>query len=95
MECAQDADEHALDLEALGHINRIHGAIGRLKADAAAFLVEALKGGVAFFQQGDDDIAIAGGFAALDDDIVAIGNVIFDHGIALHAQHIRAMAGIE
>src|SRR5438045_3937917 len=86
----------ALDLAAVGvHDAGFHGAVGRLEADLAAFLVEALEGGLTGVEQGDDLLAVAGALAALDDDEVAVAEVILDHAVAAHLQDVHAALAVE
>src|SRR5688572_19569352 len=94
---AEDANHDALDLAAVRLDDAgLHRAVGGLEADAvAAFLVESLEGRFAAVQQGDDLLAVAGGLAALDDDVVAIAEVILDHALAADAQDVDAVLGVE
>src|SRR5439155_9486524 len=93
----EEADDDALDFEFVGvYVAGLHFFVGGLEADFAAFLVIAFEGGFAGFgEQGDDLLAIAGGFAAFDDDVVAVAEVIVDHGFAAYAQAIDAGARVE
>src|SRR3954468_10476009 len=74
---------------------RLHRAVGWLQADLAAFLVEALERGFSTVEQGDDLLAIASLLAALDDDVVAVAEMVFDHAVPAHAQDIYAAARVE
>jgi len=90
---AEHTDDDALDPAAIGFdIAWGHGVIGRLETDTRAFAVEAFEGGFAGVQERDDLFAVAGGFAAFNDDEIAVAEMIFDHGIAAHAQDIDAVA---
>jgi hypothetical protein len=59
-----------------------HFGIGGLETDHAAFAVEALKGGIGAVDEGDDDLAFAGGAGALDQDVVSGDDVLVAHGVA-------------
>lgn len=92
---AEDADQDALDFDVFVDIDGIHGGIGGLQAHAAAFFEETFESGLAVVEQGDDDFTITGLLATFDDDVIAILNVVFDHGVALDAQDVGAVAGVE
>ncbi len=93
---SEDADDDALDFDSVGGDDSgLHGVIGGLEADVGAFFVEALEGGFAGVEEGDDLLAVAGGFAALDDDVVAVAEVVFDHGLAADAEDVDALLGGE
>src|SRR4051812_26409705 len=93
---AEDADDYALDADAVGLDDAgLHRVVGGLEADLAAFLEVALEGGLAGVEERDDLFAVAGGVAAFDDDVVAVAEVVFDHGFAADAEDVDAGAGLE
>src|SRR4051812_41743915 len=93
---AEDADDYALDADAVGLDDAgLHRVVGGLEADLAAFLEVALEGGLAGVEEGDDLFAVLGRVAALDDDVVAVAEVVFDHGFAADAQDVDAVLGLE
>ena len=80
---AEDAEDFALDADVGGGgVDGGHLGVGGLEADHAAFAVEALEGGVGAVDEGDDDLAFAGGAGALDQDVVAGDDVLVAHGVA-------------
>jgi len=79
---AEDTEDLALDGDAGGRgKDRGHLGVGGLEANHAALAVEALKGGVGAVDEGDDDLAFAGGAGALDEDVVAGDDVLVAHGV--------------
>ncbi len=77
----------ALDADAGGRgVDGGHFGVGGLKADHAAFAVKALEGGVGAVDEGDDDLAFAGGAGALDQDVVAGDDVLVAHGVAANLE---------
>src|SRR5215218_8086001 len=94
---SEDADHDALDLAAVGLEDpRLHAAVGGLEADlAAGLLVEALEGGFAVVDEGDDLLAVAGVLAPLDHDVVAVAEVVVDHALAADAEDVDAGLGVE
>jgi len=82
---AQDAEDFALDADAGGGgVDWGHFGVGGLQTDHAAFAVETLEGGVGAIDEGDDDLAFAGGAGALDQDVVAGDDVLVAHGVAAY-----------
>ncbi len=80
---AEDSEDLALDADVGGRgVDGGHLGVGGLEADHVAFAVEALEGGVGTVDQGDDDLALAGGAGALDEDVVAGDDVLVAHGVA-------------
>src|SRR5882757_861527 len=80
---AQDAENFALDADVGGGgVDGGHFGVGGLETDHAALAVEALEGGVGAVDEGDDDLAFAGGAGALDQDIVTGDDVLVTHGVA-------------
>ena len=63
--CSHHADNDALDLDrAFVDQDRIVFIVGQLQSDSVAlFAIELLQGGVAFFEQCDDRLAIQCGVA--------------------------------
>ena len=53
-----------------------------MEADHGAFAVEALEGGVGAIDEGDDDLAFAGGAGALYEDVVTVDDVLVAHGVS-------------
>ena len=63
---AEDAEDAALDGHLRsGHEDGFHLDMGRLEADLRAFEVEAFEGSLRAAHEGDDDLSLAGGAAAL------------------------------
>src|SRR3954468_2153832 len=83
-------DHDPLNLDLIGiDENRLHRRVRRMQADLAAHLaVELLQGDVRSAQQRDDHLAVVHGLAVFDDDEIAIPNLLVDHGVAAHAQHV-------
>ena len=67
-------------------IDRLHGLVGRLEADPIALAEEPLQGRLAVVVADGDDLAVAGRFLALDDDVIAVGDVVLDHRVARDAE---------
>src|SRR5688572_28611371 len=66
--------------------DRLHGRVGRLKANLAARVaVELLERHIRAPLQGDDHLAVVGGLPILDDLEVAVADLLVDHGIAANA----------
>lgn len=81
---AKNADDAALNADfASVHYDGRHLGVGGLQANLAARLAEeALQSGVAVTYQGYDDLAGIYDLSLLDDDVVAIENVVVAHGFA-------------
>src|SRR5207253_4987207 len=90
-EAANDSDDLALDLD-VTRVDRLHLAVGRLQADPVLLTEEPLQRRAAVFQQRDDDVAVARGVLRLDDDVVAVIDVVFDHRFAADTEHERISA---
>ena len=60
--------------------------VGRFEADAVLLLEEPLQGRLAFVVADGDDLAVAGLLLAVDDDVVAVGDVLLDHRVARDAE---------
>jgi hypothetical protein len=84
---AKDAEDLALDADVGGgSVNGRHLSVGGLQPDHAPFAVEALEGGIGAVDEGDDDLAFAGGACALDQNVVAGDDVFIAHRIAAHLE---------
>jgi len=80
---AEDAEDAALDGDlGGGDDDGVHFGVGGLEADHGALEVEALEGGFGSADEGDDDFALAGGAGALDEDVVAVDDVLVAHGFS-------------
>src|ERR1700730_14751725 len=97
---AEYGDDFALNLPLLiplrfGNKNGIHGGVRGLQAHAVLlfFLVETLQRGLTIALQvnGHHDIALFAGRLWLDDHIVLVANVIFDHRLSAHHQRISSL----
>lgn len=81
------AENLALDADIRGRgVDGRHLGIGGLEADHAAFPVEALEGCVGAVDESDDDLALACGAGALDENIVAGDDVLIAHGVASYLE---------
>src|SRR2546425_8168673 len=89
-----DTDHHALDDDvALVEAQRLHLVVGRLQPDPAAGLaVEPFHGGAFTMDERDHGLAGVGLVAFLNDDVVAILDVLVDHRVATHLQDVAAPA---
>src|SRR6266576_1109710 len=89
-----DADHHALDDDvALIQPERLHLIVGRLQPDPPAGLaVEPLHRGPLTIDQGNHGLAGLGLVAFLNDDVVAVLDVLVDHRIAAHLEDVAASA---
>src|SRR5262245_26572739 len=85
------ADDDTLDLHLIGiREDRLHRGIRRLKADlSAGIAIELLQRDIGAAQQSDDHLAVVRRLSILDDDEIAVANLLVDHRIAPHAQHVR------
>jgi len=82
---AEDAENFALDADVGGRgVDGGHLGVGGLQADHAAFAVKALEGGVGAVDEGDDDLAFAGGAGALNQDVVSGDDVLVAHGVTAY-----------
>src|SRR5260370_37330223 len=89
-----DAHDDALDHDvALVHAQRRHGGVGGLEPDPAPWLaIEAFHGGARALHQGDHGLAVVGLVPLVDDDEIAVLDVLVDHRLAPHLQHVAAAA---
>src|SRR3954451_327938 len=93
---SQHPDHDTLNLAAVGVDDAgFHGAVRGLEADLAAFLVEALEGGLAGVEECESLRACAGALAAFDDDEVAVAEVIPCYAVAAHLQDVDAPFAVE
>ena len=53
-----------------------------MQTDHGAFAVETLEGGVGSVDEGDDDLALAGGAGPLDQHVIPGDDVLVAHGVA-------------
>ena len=82
---AQDAQNFALDADVgSGGVDGGHFGVGGLQADHAAFAVETFEGGVGAVDEGNDDLAFAGGAGPLHQDVIAGDDVLVTHGVAAY-----------
>lgn len=93
---ADQADDDALDADAMGRFNdnRLEILIGRLEANMVSLVINFLDGGLAIIDEGDDGLSIPGIFDRLDDNEVAVGDLFVAHGVAADAEG-EAAAGVE
>ena len=59
-----------------------HLRIGGLQANHVSFTIEAFEGSICAINEGDDDLSLAGGARAFDEDVVARDDVLVPHGVA-------------
>src|ERR1700723_315774 len=83
------SDYTALNLEIIrSHHNRRHFRICRLEADfASTFAVKPFKCGFFAANQSNDNIARVGHLRLFAHNVVAVHDVIFNHGATLHLKH--------
>lgn len=65
-------------------INWLHGGIFGLEADPRSFFEESLQSRFLAIDQSDDDVFVAGSLLLFDDDVVSLGDVGLDHGVAMN-----------
>src|SRR5271166_267435 len=83
-----NANQDAEDLSVVARYdNRLHVAVRGLQANMLIFGVKALESRL-IVDHGDDPFAIVGSFLLLDDHIIAIVNVVFDHGITANLEGV-------
>ena len=69
---AEDAQDFALDADVCcGGVDGGHLAVGGLESDHGALAVEALESGVCAVDEGDDDLAFAGGAGSFHEHIIS------------------------
>lgn len=70
--------------------DRLHGGVRRLQADTTARVaVELFQRDVRAAQQRDDHFAVIHGLSVLNDDVIAIADLLINHGLAPDAQDVR------
>src|SRR5260221_1138428 len=80
---ADEADQAALHLDPVGTEDaRLVSLVSRLQGDRGAASTQPLQGRLDIVDQGDDDGAVIGGVAALDDDGVAVEDAGILHAVA-------------
>src|SRR5437660_3750963 len=76
-------------------VRRRHRLVGRLKPNpAVAFPVHLFHGRRRSVEHRNDHLAIVGALPLVDDDEVAVANVLVDHRVALHAQDVVIPAAL-
>ena len=84
----EDADDDATDTQtAAVHEDRLHRRVARFESGEISRWVVALQGGFAVVDEGHHGFAGAGRRAGFDEDIVAMANLVFNHGLTLDLQH--------
>src|SRR5579863_10252694 len=91
---SEDAHDAALDADiGRGNDDGGHLRVGRLQADLAAGLaIETLYGGFVLADQRHDDFTGVRNLSLLDDDVIAVKDVVVAHGFALHLEDERILA---
>src|SRR5438105_4583668 len=89
-EPADDPDDLALDLHVPG-VDGLHLAVGGLQPDAIALLIEALEGRGVVLEDGDHDLPVACGLLGLDDDVIAVVDVVLDHRLPADPEYERVV----
>ena len=69
-------------------MNRLHRRVGRLQADVPLLAIELLQRDVRSVQQRDDHLAVVRRAPILDDDVVAVANLLVDHRVPLDAEDV-------
>src|SRR2546430_9372758 len=78
---------------ALVETQRRHGGIRRLESDPPSGLaIETLDGGARALHQRDHGLAVVGLVALVDHDEIAVLDVLVDHRLTPHLQHVAAAA---
>ena len=68
--------------------DRLHRRIGRLQADVALLAIELLQRDVGAVEQRDHHFAVVGRAAILDDDVVAVADLLVDHRVPFDAEDV-------
>lgn len=89
LEPSKHRDDFACNNDVFPHDNRFHAGVFGLKANMVAFLEEALDRG-AVIDDGDYDISVCSGGLFFDDDVIAVVNADFHHGVSAYFQKERA-----
>src|SRR5579871_89942 len=71
----------------------VHLRVRRLQTDVVLLFVDALEGscaafGIACLVGGNDDVAVVDVSSRINQHVVAVSDMIFDHGLPTHQQHI-------
>src|ERR1051326_4906538 len=77
-------DDHPLNHDVvLGKPERLHGGMGGLEPDPAAGLaVELLDRRLGAVDEGDDHLPVVGALAAVHHDVIAVHDLLVDHGVS-------------
>src|SRR2546427_3489275 len=93
---AQDAGHDPLDPQRLRpDLDRLHGGMGRYKADPAAGAVVSLESGFPAVDERHHDLSVPWCRALLDDDIISVQDLLLHHRVALHLKYVGAHAAHE
>src|ERR1700732_1020663 len=94
---SKHANYPALDLDLIGrHDDRAHFGIGRLQANLPRpFAVETFQGSFILSDQCHHDVAPISSLGLLAHHIIAIHDVVFNHGGALNLQYERSSTARE
>ena len=85
---SQNSDYSTLDCHIRSrNDDRIHSCIGWLQANFIAFAIKAFEGGVGTLDKGDDNVAVVGDLSFLDQNVIAVEDVLILHGLAAHLEH--------
>jgi hypothetical protein len=84
---SQHTDYHTLNFQIAVNVDRLHTSVCRLKSDPTILTVEPFQSCGTIFQKRNHNIPIAGGGALFRNDHIAVGDVIFNHGITPDPQH--------
>src|SRR5260370_6489945 len=89
-----DAHHHALDHDvALVSAQRRRGGVGGVEPEPAPWLaIEAFHGGARALHRGTHGLAVVGVVPLVDDDEIAVLDVLVDHRLAPPLQHVAAAA---
>src|SRR5688572_16138165 len=93
-QAADHTDALALDLH-VARVDRRHGRVRWLETDPVLLLEIALQGGRAVVEERDDDVTVTRDALRLDDDVIAVLDVVIDHRFAPNAQHERVVLRAE
>src|SRR5262245_54658132 len=84
-----DPHDHALHLDLRGvDEHRQHRRVGWLESHAAVVAIELLQGDVRPADECNDHFAVLGRFPVLDDDEIAVADLLVDHRVAPDAQDV-------
>src|SRR5580704_5101830 len=87
---AQHPDDDALNRDVvLVDVDRRHGLIRRLQPNApVALAIELLDGRRGCAEHGDDHFAVVGTLPLVDDNEIAVTDLLVDHRVSTNAKHI-------